>query len=81
MALEREFAERNLAAALGQSWSRRATRRSASSFYLERIVQPSLPDIAIEPRRLRSMLTVLSAEPGAMGHFSLLLASVREHVD
>jgi len=48
--------------------------------YLERIVQPNLPDIAIEPRRLRSVVIVLLLGLLAWGILSLLVASIREHM-
>ena len=49
-------------------------------FYLERIVQPNLPDIAIEPRRLRSVVIVFLLGLLAWGILSLLVASIREHM-
>jgi len=77
--LEREFADKQLGIALA---ALEAARNEAQHqhFYLERIVQPNLPDIAIEPRRLRSVVTVLLIGLLAWGILSLLLASVREHL-
>ena len=49
--------------------------------YIERIVQPSLPDIAIEPKRLRSILATFVFGLVAWGILSMLLAGVREHQD
>jgi capsular polysaccharide transport system permease protein len=49
--------------------------------YLERLVQPGLPDKAMEPRRIRSIFTVLAIGLIAWGVVSLILASVREHAD
>jgi len=49
--------------------------------YLERLVQPNLPDIAIEPKRLRSIVVVFVLGMIAWGILSLLLAGVREHHD
>ncbi|MEQ1517640.1 MAG: capsule biosynthesis protein, partial [Usitatibacteraceae bacterium] len=49
--------------------------------YLERLVQPNLPDKAEEPRRIRSVMTVLLLGLVAWGVISLLVASVREHTD
>lgn len=80
LALEREFAERNLASALaGLEQARNEAQRK--QLYLERIVQPGQPDIAVEPRRIRSVLTVLALGLVAWGIVALLVASVREHVD
>jgi capsular polysaccharide transport system permease protein len=47
--------------------------------YLERIVQPNLPDYAMEPRRLRSVLVVFVLGMMAWGVLSLLVAGIREH--
>jgi capsular polysaccharide transport system permease protein len=49
--------------------------------YLERIAQPSLPDKAQEPRRLRSVLATLMMGLVTWGVLGLLLAGVREHQD
>jgi capsular polysaccharide transport system permease protein len=48
---------------------------------LERIAQPSLPDAALEPRRMRSILSIFVAGLVAWGVLSMLLAGVREHKD
>jgi capsular polysaccharide transport system permease protein len=47
---------------------------------LERIVQPNQPDIAIEPRRFRAVVIVLLLGLLAWGIMSLLVASIREHM-
>jgi capsular polysaccharide transport system permease protein len=49
--------------------------------YLERIVQPNLPDVATEPRRLRSFLAVVALGLVLWGILSMLIAGVREHQD
>ena len=49
--------------------------------YLERIAQPSLPDVAQEPRRLRSVLATFVLGLVAWGILAMLLAGVREHQD
>jgi capsular polysaccharide transport system permease protein len=77
--LEREFADKQLAIALA---AQEAARNEAQhqQLYLERIVQPNLPDIAIEPRRFRSVVIVLLLGLLAWGILSLLVASIREHM-
>ena len=80
LALEREFAERNLAATLANLEQAR-NEAQRKQLYLERIVQPSKPDIAVEPRRLRAVLIVGVLGLIAWGIASLLFASIREHVD
>jgi len=45
------------------------------------LVQPNLPDKSVEPRRIRSIFTVFIFGLIAWGVISLLVASIREHVD
>jgi capsular polysaccharide transport system permease protein len=80
LALDREFADKQLAAALA---SLEAARNEAQrqQLYLERVAQPNLPDYPVEPRRIRSVLMVFVLGLLAWGILSLLLASVREHFD
>ncbi len=80
LTLEREFADRQLASAMG---SLEAARSEAArkQLYLERLVQPNLPDTAIEPRRVRGVATVFVLGLIAWGVLSLLLAATREHAD
>ena len=80
LALEREFADKQLASTLASLEQARneAQRKQA---YVERIAQPSLPDIALEPRRLRSILAAFALGLMAWGILSMLLAGVREHQD
>jgi capsular polysaccharide transport system permease protein len=80
LALEREFAERNLAATLANLEQAR-NEAQRKQLYLERIVQPSKPDFAVEPRRIRAVLTVLVLSLLVWAIASLLVASVREHMD
>ena len=49
--------------------------------YLERLVQPSLPDKAMTPRRVRSVFTVFLVGLILCGVASLVLAAIREHAD
>jgi len=78
--LDKDFADRTLQAALGNLDSAR-TEAARKHLYLERLVQPNLPDTAMEPRRLRSILTTIVVGFIAWGVISLLLAIVREHSD
>jgi capsular polysaccharide transport system permease protein len=78
--LEREFADRRLAAAMNSlEEARNESRRKQA--YVERIVQPSLPDEAQEPRRLRGILATFVLGLVAWGILRMLLAGVREHSD
>jgi len=76
--LERQYADRRLAAAMNslQDAEDEARRKQA---YVERITQPSQPDEAAEPRRLRGILATLVLGLVAWGILRLLLAGVREH--
>lgn len=76
--LESQFADRQLAAAMAslQEAQNEARRKQA---YVERIVQPSRPDKAMEPRRLRGIFVTFAMGIVAWGILSMLLAGVREH--
>lgn len=78
--LEREFADRQLSAALITLQDARNEARRQRA-YVERIAQPSRPDDAMEPRRIRGILSTLIAGLVAWGVLSMLLAGVREHKD
>jgi capsular polysaccharide transport system permease protein len=80
LALDREFADKQLGSALA-SLEQARNEAQRKQVYLERIVQPSLPDIAMEPRRLRSILATFALGLVAWGILSMLLAGVREHQD
>lgn len=76
--LESQFADRQLAAAMASlNEAKNDARRK--QVYVERIVQPNLPDEAREPRRWRGILATLALGLIAWGVLSLLLAGVREH--
>jgi capsular polysaccharide transport system permease protein len=79
LALERSFADKQLATALAALETARSDAQR-QMLYLERVVQPNLPDAAIEPRRIRSVLVVLILGLMTWGIVSLLVASVREHL-
>ena len=78
--LEKTFAERQLATALASLETAR-NEAQRKQLYLERLVQPNLPDKALEPRRIRSVLMVLALGLVLWGVVSLVVASVKEHTD
>lgn len=80
LALEREFADKQLASTLA-SLEQARNEAQRKQVYVERIAQPSLPDIALEPRRLRSILATFVLGLVAWGILSMLIAGVREHQD
>jgi capsular polysaccharide transport system permease protein len=80
LTLETVFADKQLGVALADLETARS-EALRQQLYLERLVQPSLPDKAMEPRRLRSMFTVFLAGMIVWGVASLLIAAIREHSD
>lgn len=80
LSLEKGFAERQLTTALASLESAKSEAQR-KQLYLERLVQPNTPDMAVQPRRLRSFFTVFAVGLLAWGVASLLAASIREHVE
>lgn len=78
--LEREFADRQLAAAMAslQDAENEARRKHA---YVERIVQPNKPDRPLEPRRIRGVIATFAIGLVLWGILSMLLAGIKEHKD
>lgn len=77
---ENEFAQRALASALASSEEARNEARR-KQIYLERIVEPNMPDKAMQPRRLRGIFATILLGLAAWGILSMLLAGLREHHD
>lgn len=76
--LENTLAEKQLASALASlADAKNEARRQ--QVYIERIVDPNLPDVPLEPRRLRGILATLAIGLAAWGILSMLYAGVREH--
>lgn len=80
LALERSFAAKQLASAL-TSLEQARSDALRKQLYLERIVQPSKPDVALEPRRIRNIIAIFLLGLIAWGILTMLLAGVREHQD
>jgi capsular polysaccharide transport system permease protein len=80
LALDVEFADKQLGLALAGLESARAEALQ-KQLYLETLVQPNLPDKAMEPKRFRSMFTVLIISLVGWAVATILIASVREHAD
>lgn len=75
-----EFAAKQLAVSLSSLQEAENDARK-KQVYVERIAEPSLPDYALEPRRLRNIVATLILGLLAWGVASTLLAGVREHRD
>jgi capsular polysaccharide transport system permease protein len=78
--LNSQFADKQLAAAMTALDNAHAEAEK-KQLYLEVLVQPNTPDIAIEPLRLRGILAVLAVGLVLWGTLSLLIASIKEHQD
>jgi len=78
LVLNRELADKRLGAAMTSLQEARNEARRKQA-YVERIVQPNVPDKALEPRRIRSILATFVLGLIAWGVLSMLLAGVREH--
>jgi len=78
--LASEYAERQLAVALTAYQEAQAEARRKQA-YVERIAQPSLPDDAAYPRRIRGILATFVLGLIAWGVAAMLLVGVREHRD
>lgn len=78
LALDRTFADKQLGAAFA-SLEQARNDAQRKQLYLERIVQPNKPDVAVEPRRLRAILATFLLGLIAWGILTILLAGVREH--
>jgi capsular polysaccharide transport system permease protein len=78
--IERDYADRRLTAALTSLQEARNEARQKQA-YVERIVQPNLPDEAQQPRRLRGIFATFVLGLVAFGILTMLLAGIREHKD
>jgi capsular polysaccharide transport system permease protein len=78
LSLDADFAAKRLAAALAslEAAENEAQRKSS---YVERIVEPGLPDMAIEPHRLRGIATTLVFSLIVWGVATLLISGIKEH--
>lgn len=77
---DEQFAAKQLTASLGSLEEARleAQRKQA---YVERIVEPNLSDDASEPHRLRGVFAAFALGLIAWGILSMLLASLKDHVE
>ena len=76
--LESQFADKQLAGAMTSLQEARNEARRKQA-YVERVVQPNMPDKALEPRRLRGIFATFVIGLVAWGIIRLLYAGVREH--
>ena len=76
--LERDFADKQLATTLATLEQAR-TEALRKQLYIERVVQASLPDKAMEPRRIKGIFTTLILGLLAWGVASLMISGIKEH--
>jgi len=75
---EREFAKAALSVSTGALETARSEARR-QQLYLERIVQPNMPDYATRPERLRSVATIAALNILLLMTGWLVVTGVREH--
>lgn len=80
LTLERETAEKQLSTALGALEQARIDAQR-KRLYLERIVEPSTPDTALEPKRLRGILSTFVFCLVLWGVLKMLIAGIKEHTE
>lgn len=78
LTLERDLGVKTLEIAVANLEQSRVEARR-KQLYLERVVSPDRPDKAEQPKRWRTLLTVLIASLVAYGTLSLIIAGLREH--
>ncbi len=76
---KQEFAEKRYQIAVNAFQSSQAEAMKKSK-YLLRIVEPAVPEDAVEPRRLRSVITVFFACLIGYMLMSLIIASIKDHI-
>lgn len=80
LALDVQFADKQLAIALAELETAKSEAQM-KQLYLERLVQPSAPDKAMEPKRIRSVFAIFLMSIVIWGVASIVRASVREHTE
>lgn len=78
--IERDTAEKELASAIDAVQKARIDGQR-KRLYIERIVQPTLPDYPLEPKRILTILSTILGSLLIWGIVRMLLASAREHSD
>ena len=78
--LEVEFANKTLASSMN-TLEQAKIEAQRKQFYLQRIVEPTTPDKALEPRRLKSVISVFLIGIFTYGILSMLVAGIKEHQD
>lgn len=80
LALEKEFSEKMLASAMS-TLEQAKNEAQRKQLYLERIVLPNIPDQAMEPRRIRGIVSTLVVGLVMFAVLTMLVAGMKEHLD
>lgn len=78
LTLDREYADKRLGAAMASLQEARNESRRKQA-YVERTVEPNLPDEAKEPRRFRSIFATFALCLIIWSVLTMLIAGIREH--
>jgi capsular polysaccharide transport system permease protein len=78
LALEKDFADRQLAAAL-TSMEQSRVEAIRQQVYIERVTTPPVPDYALAPERIKGIATTLALSLVFWGILVVLVAGVKEH--
>ncbi len=78
IANEKDFADRNLAGALA-SLEQARIEALKKQLYLERVAEPNKPDMAMEPRRIRGIVTTFVLGLLVWGILLMIIAGIKEH--
>ena len=78
LTLDNQFAEKQLASAMASLEEARSESRRKRA-YVDRVVQPNLPDYPLQPSRLKGIFSVLVLGLVVWGILSMLLAGLMEH--
>ena len=78
--LESQLADKVLASAITSLQDARNEERRKRA-YVERIVEPNMPDYPSEPRRMRAILGVFAVGMVVWAILSMLVSGIKEHKD
>jgi capsular polysaccharide transport system permease protein len=78
LALEKDFADRQLSAAM-TAMEQSRVEAIRQQVYIERVTSPVVPDYALQPERIKGITTILVLGLVLWGILVLLVAGVKEH--
>lgn len=78
--LERQTAEKQLSSAI-ESLEQARIDAQRKRLFIERVVQPTLPDYPLEPKRIAGILSTIALSLVVWGILKILIAGVKEHHD